>query len=127
MAILAAALAVVALTGCDEPDTAESISKEIVANMKEMGVILSSVADEASARAAVPRIEAVRAKMRDCGQRAKRVPKIDAATEQKIAAANQQGMTEAMEMIEAAQGRLLAKPELMKIIEPAMRNMGDDL
>lgn len=127
ISILAITLAAIAMTGCDEPDTAESISKEIVANMKELGVILSGITDEASARSAVPRIEAVRVKMRDCGQRAKRVPKIDAATEQKIAQATQKDMTEAIGMIGAAQERLMAKPDLMKIIEPAMQNMDGDL
>lgn len=121
-------LAASMLAGCSGGgDTAESVSKEIVANMKEMGAILTGITDEASAKAAVPKIDAVRAKMRDAGQRAKKVPKIDAATEQKIANDTQQGMGEAMAAISAAQQRLITKPELMAIIEPALQNMDGDL
>jgi hypothetical protein len=119
-------LAAFMLTSCGG-DTAESVSKEMVANMKGMGVILTGITDEASAKSAVPKIEAVRAKMRDAGQRAKKVPKIDAATEQKIALASQQGMMEAMAAIGAAQERLMSQPALLAIIEPAMQNMESDL
>jgi hypothetical protein len=124
--LLMIVLAATFLAGCSG-DTAESVSKEMVANMKEMGVILNGITDEASAKAAVPKIEAVRAKMRDCGQRAKKVPKIDVATEQKIGESMQAGMMEAMGTIMAAQQKLAERPELMAIIEPAMRNMEDDL
>ena len=122
-------LAVAGFVGCSGSggDTAESVSKEIVANMKEMGVILTGITDEASAKAAVPKIEAVRGKMRDAGKRAKTVPKIDAATEKRIADATQRDMAEAMESIGAARERLMARPELIAIIEPAMQNMQDDL
>lgn len=121
-------LLISALAGCGGGgDTAESVSKEIAANMKEMGEILTGITDEASAKAAVPKIEAVRAKMRDAGKRAKSVPKIDAATEKRIEEASRQSMTEAMESIGAAKARLMSRPELLEIIEPAMQNMQDDL
>jgi surfactin synthase thioesterase subunit len=116
------------LAGCSGGgDSAESVAKEITANITEMGVILTGITDEASAKAAVPRIEALRAKMRDAGKRAKGVPKINAATEKKIGETNQKAMAQAMQSIGAAQQRLMARPELIKIIEPAMRNMENDL
>ncbi|MGI9013444.1 MAG: hypothetical protein ACR2GY_04250 [Phycisphaerales bacterium] len=108
-------------------DTAESISREMVANIKEMGSILTGITDEASAKAAVPKIEAVRAKMRDAGERAKNVPMPDEATEKRIEAAMAKDMSEAMETIFNAQQRLMQQPELLAIIEPAMQNMDDDL
>jgi hypothetical protein len=124
-------LAISLLTACGggggAGDTAESVSRDMVANMKEMGVILTGITDEASAKAAVPRIEAVRAKMRDAGQRAKNVPKVDAATEKKIEESMRPGMMEAMTSIAAAQERLAGQPELLAIIQPAMQNMEDDL
>ena len=119
-------LAAFVLTSCGG-DTAESVSKDMVANMKEMGTILSGITDEASAKAAVPKIEALRVKMRECGQRAKNVLKPDAATEQKIEEAMRSGMQEAMMSIGVAQERLMSRPELMAIIEPAMQNMDQDL
>jgi hypothetical protein len=129
VAFMIAMLAVTGLASCSGRggDTAESVSKEIIANMKEMAMILTGITDEASAKAAVPKIEAVRAKMRDAGKRAKNVPKIDAATEKRIADATQRDMIETMESIAAARERLMAQPALMAIIEPAMQNMQDDL
>ena len=115
------------LTGCGGAETADSIAKDMVANMKEMGAILASVTDEASAKAAVPKIEAVRAKMRDCAKRAKAAPKIDAATEAKLNETMQAGMTEAMTSLGAAQQRLAGQPELMAILAPAMQGMENDL
>lgn len=115
------------MASCSGGDTAESVSKEIVANLKEMGVILTGVTDEASAKAAVPKIEALREKMRDAAKRAKSVPKIDAATEEKIGASMQAGMQEAMTSIATAQQRLMSQPELMAIIEPALQNMENDM
>lgn len=121
-------LAMTFLSGCSGGgDTAESVSKEIAANMKEMGVILNGITDEASAKAAVPKIEALRVKMREAGKRAKSVPKIDAATEKRIGEANQKAMAEAIESIAASQQKLMAHPELIAIIEPAMQNMEGDL
>lgn len=114
------------LAGCGG-DSAEAVSKDMVANMKEMASILTAITDEASAKAAVPRIEAVRARMQECGRRAKEVPPIDAATEQRIAKMFETEMGEAMQSIFAAQRRLMAKPELLAIIAPAMENMEDDL
>jgi len=115
------------LTGCSGGDTPEKLGQDMVANMKEMGAILTSITDEASAKAAVPKIEAVRAKMRGCRDRAEKLPKPDAATEEKLGAAMQAGMMEAMTSIGAAQARLASQPELLAIIEPAMQNMDDDL
>lgn len=126
-AIALMVLMAVALTGCGGGDTAESVAKDMLTNLKEMGAILTSVTDEASAEAAVPKIEALRASMRDCAARAKKVPKIDAAQEAKIDQMMQAGMMEAMQSIGTAQERLASKPELMAIIQPAMEGMDSDL
>jgi hypothetical protein len=121
-------LAMCVLAGCgSKGDTAESVSKEIVANFQELGAILEGVTDEASAKAAVPKIEAVRAKMRDAARRAKTVPKIDAETEKKIAESTEKDMMAAIETIGAAKARLSAQPELVAILEPAMQNMETDM
>jgi len=114
------------LTGCGG-DTAEAVSRDMTANMKEMAAILTSVTDQASAKAAIPRIEAVRAKMQECGRRAKEVPPIDAATEQRIAQINEKDMNEAMQAIAAAQQRLINEPDLLAIIQPSLDGMENDL
>ena len=119
-------LASFVLTGCGG-DSAENVAKDMVANLNEMASILTSVTDEASAKAAVPKIEAVREKMRECAKRAKAVGKVDAATETKINEMMQAGMTQAMQSIAVAQERLAAQPQLMAIIQPAMQGMENDL
>ena len=119
-------LASFVLTGCGG-DSAENVAKDMVANLNEMAGILTSVTDEASAKAAVPKIEAVREKMRECAKRAKAVGKVDAATETKINEMMQAGMTQAMQSIAVAQERLAAQPQLMAIIQPAMQGMENDL
>lgn len=126
--MLMLALAMSLLGGCNSGgDTAEKVFADMAGNLREMSTILTSVTDEASARTAVPRIEAVRAKMRDCARRAKAVPRPDAATEQRLDQTSQAVMAEVMPTIAAAQARLATRPELMAIIGPALQGMENDL
>ena len=120
-------LAVSLLTGCGGGDSAERVFADMSANLREMSAILESVTDEASAKAAVPRIEALRAKMRDCAKRARAVRRPDAATEQRLDASVQAMQREVMPAIAAAQQRLMAQPALMAILAPALQGMEDDL
>jgi len=120
-------LAVSLLTGCGGGDSAERVFADMSANMREMSTILESVTDEASAKAAVPRIEAVRAKMRDCAKRARSVRRPDAATEQRLDAAVQAMQREVMPTLAANQQRLMAQPALMAILAPALQGMENDL
>lgn len=118
------------LGGCGGPgggDTAEKVFAEMAINLREMSAILATVDDEASAKAAVPRIEAVRVKMRDCARRARDVPRPDAATERRLDETSQAVMAEVMPGIAAAQARLAQRPELMAIIAPALQGMENDL
>lgn len=126
--LLVCILLVSLLGGCGSGgDTAENVFADMAGNLREMSAILAGVTDEDSARAAVPRIEAVRVKMRDCASRAKRVPRPDAATEQRLEETSRAVMAEVMPTIAAAQARLAAQPELMAIIGPALQGMEHDL
>lgn len=120
---------VLSLAGCNRGggDSAEKVFADMTANMQEMSAILASVDDEASAKAAVPRIDAVRAKMRDCARRAKAVPKPDAAAEQRLDAAAMAVQRDIMPAVLAARQRLQARPELMAILAPALQGMENDL
>jgi hypothetical protein len=120
-------LAISLLSGCGGSDSAEKVFGDMAANMREMSAIMASVADEASAKAAVPRIEAVRARMRDCAKRAKVVPRPDAATEQRLNETMLSVLAEVMPTIAAAQERLAEHPELMAIVGPALQGMENDL
>ena len=127
--MLILALALTVATGCNRGngDSAEKVFADMTANMQAMSAILAGVSDEPSARAAVPRIEAVRAKMRDCARRARAVPKIDAATEQRLAEASQAMQRDVMPAMLQARQRLEARPALMAILAPALQGMENDL
>ena len=117
------------VAGCSrgDGDTAEKVFADMTANMQELSRILTGVTDEASAKAAVPKIDAVRAKMRDCARRARAVPRPDAATEQRINEASLAVQRDIMPAVFAARQRLDARPELMAILAPALQGMENDL
>lgn len=129
MLVLALALSLVAACsrGGGGGDTAEMVFADMTANMQEMSAILASVTDEASAQAALPRIDAVRAKMRECAKRARAVPKPDAATEQRLNAASEAMQREIMPAVLAERQRLQARPDLMAILAPVLQGMENDL
>ncbi|PZQ18457.1 MAG: hypothetical protein DI564_03905 [Rhodanobacter denitrificans] len=108
-------------------DSAEGVFADMTANLREMSEILTSVTDEASAKSAVPRIEAVRAKMRDCARRARAVRRPDAATEKRLDEAMLAVQREVMPAIADARQRLMAQPPLMAILAPALQGMEHDL
>jgi hypothetical protein len=122
-------LATCVASGCSDTgsDASDRLFADMSANLREMSAILTSVTDEASAHAAVPRIEAVREKMRDCARRARELPRPDPATEQRQNEAMQALMAEVMPQIASAQARLAERPELLAILAPAMAGMENDL
>jgi len=127
--MLALALVLSLVAGCARHggDSAEKVFADMTLNMREMSAILAGVTDEASARAAVPRIGAVRTKMRDCARRARAVPRPDAAAEQRLDAAAEAMQREVMPAVLADRQRLQARPELMAILAPALEGMENDL
>ena len=127
MIVLALGLAVVGGCGQSDAEAGERLFADMSANMREMAAILTSVTDEASAHAAVPRIDAVREKMRDCARRARELPMPDPETEKRMNAQMQEVMAEVMPQIAAAQARLAEQPALMAIIAPALQGMENDL
>ena len=122
-------LALAVAGGCADTggDTGDKLLADMSANLREMAAILTSVTDEDSAHAAVPRIAAVREKMRDCGRRARDLPRPDPATEARQNEAMQALMVEVMPQIAAAQARFAERPELMAILAPALQGMENDL
>ena len=119
-------LAAVVLVGCGGGDTPQSLSKEMMGNLNIMADILEGIHDEASAKDAVPKIDAVRASMRDIAKRSKGV-KTDAATDKAISESMAKEMPAAQGRIAAAMGKLVGQPEVMAILQPAMTGMENDL
>lgn len=128
MKLFVLVLALCLMGGCgSSSDESDRLFADMSTNLREMSAILTSVTDEASAKAAVPRIEAVREKMRDCARRASTMTRPDAATEERQNKAMQELMAEIMPKIASDQARLAEKPELMAIIAPALAGMENDL
>lgn len=129
MKLFVLVLALFLVGGCADngSDAGDRLFADMSANLREMSAILTSVTDEASAKAAVPRIEAVREKMRDCARRARELPRPDPATEKRHEEAMQALMAEVMPAIATAQARLAERPDLMAILAPAMQGMENDL
>lgn len=127
MLVLALVLSLAGGCSRDDGDTAEKVFADMTANMQEISAILASVTDEASAKSAVPRIDAVRTRMRDCARRAKAVPQPDAAAGQRLDAASETVRRDIMPALMATRQRLEARPELMAILAPALQGMENDL
>ncbi len=127
MFVLVLALCLLGACNRGSSDESDRLFADMSANMREMSAILTGVTDEASAHAAIPRIEAVRESMRDCARRARDMPRPDAATEERQNAAMQELMAEVMPEIASAQARLAERPELMAILAPALQGMENDL
>lgn len=121
------------MVGCkgEVADTPATISKDIIANMNAMAAAFNSVTDEASAKAAVPKIESIRANMRGVAARAKAMPKLSKAEMDKFDAEAAKDMPAVMETIGKARMKLEEvfekNPEVRKIIEPALQGMENDM
>lgn len=74
--LLVVAAAFVTLTGCG--DTPDSLSRENLAFMREAVSILESIKDDASAKAAVPRLKALNGRGKALDQRFKALKMTDA-------------------------------------------------
>jgi len=123
------------LVGCGDggapvvvKDTPETISMEIVGNMKAMSEIFNTITDEASAKAAVPKIEAVRKNMRGVAARAKALPKMSDA---EVKAFDAKMTTGVMKTLMPARMKLQEvmdkNPEVLKILEPTLTGMDQDM
>jgi|GEM_PF-1148065 len=126
------------LVGCGDDgapvvvkDTPETISMEIVGNMKAMSEIFNTITDEASAKAAVPKIEAVRKNMRGVAARAKALPKMSDAEVKAFDAKVATEMEGVMKTLMPARMKLQEvmdkNPEVLKILEPALTGMDQDM
>src|SRR5688572_20595637 len=75
-------LAVLALvlSGCGEP-TAESVTEDMLGKMKEMVTVLKGITDEASAKAAKPKLEQIKKDMDGLEAQAQKVEKETSAEE----------------------------------------------
>lgn len=108
-------------------DTPESISREIMANMRAMTDAFNSITDNASAEAAIPKIQAARASMRDTASRAKKVRMPSRTAEAELQAKIGKEQQETMAAFFESRRKLDEKPELLAIIAPALEGIENDM
>ena len=120
---LALAAALLTLAGCG--DTHESLMKESLDNMNKVNTVLDGVKDEASAKAAAPKLEALAAKMNDIQQRMNKIgtptpeqaKALETKYEKEIETVAQKMMANTM--------RIAFQPALMQHLQPALSKMPD--
>jgi len=129
-AVVALAMALL-LTGCGGGDNPTSISKEIANNMRAMTAVFNGITDEASAKAAVPKIEALRTDMRAVAARAKAMPKLNAAEMAEAETAAAKEMESVMKPLMESRAKLQDvfdnNPKVLEILTPALTGMENDM
>lgn len=112
------------------PDTPATIIKDIVANFEAIAAVFNTITDEASAKTAVPKIEAIRANMRAVHVRAKNVKVSDdemAKYEAEAAKVMPNVVTTLMTARMKLEEVFEKSPAVKKIIEPALEGMDKDM
>jgi hypothetical protein len=103
MAVLIPILFFFLCTGCGR-DTHESLTTKAVGTMKEMTALLEGVKDEASAKAAKPRLKSLIAQLEDLDKREKKLP---APTADEVKAMNEKFGPEMPEVQQKFMGQIL--------------------
>ncbi len=98
----------------------EDLSSRALASMEEMGDILASIKDEASAREAVPRLERLGATMKEIAEEAKKLGDPPAELKARLQASMDSKSAE----MEAKMGEfmkyMIKNPKIMEILAPAL-------
>lgn len=122
MRTLAFALPLLLLAGCGSKSKEEALAHDMAVTLDGLAAAIESAKDEASAKAALPKVEKHIAEMNQLVERKKGIPddameKVSAETQQRVGKATQRmmGAMMAMSMNEAVQ----------KVLEPAMAKMKD--
>lgn len=108
------------LTGCGG-DTHEGLANETVGLLNEFATVLDGVSDEASAKAAVPKLEAISTKLSEMKKRVDALPKLSEAENKALEDKMQKEMGTFMGKFMGAAMKLANKPELQKILEEPMK------
>ena len=122
MTYLAAAIMMAALlAGCG--DTHDSVMGDSVTEMKAFATVLESIKDEATAKEAAPKLEAIGARMKDLKARMDKLGKPSEADEKAMMTKYQKEIEEVQGKMMGAAFKLMANPEAAKHIEKAMNDI----
>ena len=114
------------LTGCGG-DTHESLANETVGLLNEFATVLEGVNDEASAKAAAPKLEAIGTKLSEMKKRVDALPKLSEAENKALEEKMQKEMGTFMGKMMGAAMKLAEKPEVQKILEEPMKKFQNSM
>jgi hypothetical protein len=118
--LVSLAVLMLALVGCDSKPTHESLAQEAIGKMNEMAGVLEGVTDEASAKAAKPKLQAIDASMKELKAKEEKLGKLSADEEKRLKEKYEPQMEEAMKKLIAQFGRLATDPKLASVLDEAM-------
>jgi hypothetical protein len=111
------------LAGCG--DTHDSITREMLAQITELNKILDGVKDEASAKAAAPRVERTATKLKEIQDRSTKLGQPSEAEMKAMKAKYEKQMEEQAGKLIGNVMRIGMNPDLSKHLEPAMNKIPD--
>lgn len=117
--VMVAALLV--LGGCG--DTHESVVKDTLSTMEEVVKVLEGVKDEASAKTAATKLEALGEEMKKMKEVHDKLGKPDAETEKKLKEKYEKRLSEVSQKLMQEMMRIATNPALGKHIQDAMGKM----
>lgn len=126
VAVLVAALTLVIATpqAATAKDTYESVSKDMFGALDNFADVLATVKDEASAKAAIPKLDGLKPKFKALGKRIKAVGK-PSPEQEKILQEKFKKEQEALQTkMMGAMAGFMANPQLLEIIKPKMDEIG---
>jgi cytochrome c556 len=116
------ALALVFLNGCGKPSH-ESVMKDMISKMNELGTVLKGVTDEASAKAAGAKIKTISEDMKKIKAEADALPTPTAEEDKKLKEAHEKELTDAMGTMSTEMMRIMMDPKLSAPMTDAMKEL----
>ena len=105
------------VTGCDRAPTHDSVMEDSVTAMEDVGKILATVKDEASANAAKPKLKELGEKMKTLKAEADKMAKPTTEQEAELKKKYEDRMTKAMGTLMTEGFRIAGDPKLQGILK----------
>jgi hypothetical protein len=122
---LCAFAATCVFTGCSKP-TPESVMTDMNAKLAELTDVLKGVTDADSAKAAVPKVQAIAADMKKLREQAEAL-KISKEDAQKVADAHKDQLMKTQKEFQDQMARIAFNQELMGPLSPAFKELGKSM
>ena len=119
--LIALVLAALALAGCG--DSHDSAMSDMIAAMEELNTVLDGVKDEPSAKAAVPKIEALTRQLQAIGQRVEKLGEPSEAKQKELMAQYGKRMEQLGPKIAGNMMRISTNPKIAGHLQAPMMEM----